>query len=65
VPDVASADVAAARRALGCGAIAELRASVREPLTLRRFWDNLVGSVARTRLVIPGDPHAAEARFCP
>ncbi len=64
VPDVAPADVAAARHAFGCGAIAELRASAREPLTALRFWDNLIGSVARTRLVIPGDPHAAEALFC-
>jgi arabinofuranosyltransferase len=58
-------DVRAARRALDCGEIAELRAAVREPLTAGRFWDNLVGSVRRTRLVIPANPRDAERRFCP
>jgi arabinofuranosyltransferase len=56
--------IEAARRALGCGALAELLASVREPLTAARFWDNLLGSVRRTRLVIPADPIEAERAFC-
>jgi arabinofuranosyltransferase len=56
--------VDAARHALHCGDIAELLASVREPLTAERFWDNLTGSVRRTRLVIPSDPLDAERAFC-
>jgi arabinofuranosyltransferase len=56
--------IQAARNALRCGELAELLQSVREPLTLSRFWDNLVGSVRRTRLVIPSDPIEAEWRFC-
>ena len=56
--------VASARRALQCGEIAELLASARAPLTAARFWDNLVGAVRRTRLVIPSIPFEAETRFC-
>ena len=56
--------IAAARHALGCGALAELLASVREPLTWSRFWTNLSGVVGRTRLVIPADPFEAERKFC-
>ncbi|MGI9022703.1 MAG: hypothetical protein ACR2HV_05650 [Acidimicrobiales bacterium] len=64
-PGADPAAVAAARRALGCGALRELQESVREPMTFSRFWKNLVGSVSRTRLRVPTDPHVAEARFCP
>jgi arabinofuranosyltransferase len=56
--------IAAARRALQCGELAELLASVREPMSAGRFWDNLTGSIARTRLVIPADPIEAERKFC-
>ena len=55
---------AAARRALACGELAELRAAVREPLTVSRFFANLAGAFRRTRLVIPADPIAAERAFC-
>lgn len=60
----APARVAAARHALGCGELAELMASVREPMSIGRFWHNLIGSLRRTRLVIPGDPAEAERAFC-
>ena len=56
--------VAAARRALQCGELKELMDSVRAPMTASRFWQNLVGSVRRTRLVIPSDPVEAEQKFC-
>lgn len=56
--------VSSARHAMRCGELAELLASARAPLTARRFWDNLVGAVRRTSLVIPADPFEAEARFC-
>ena len=56
--------IRAARHALSCGDLAELLASVREPMTVHRFFANLVGSVRRTRLVIPSDPFEAEKLFC-
>ena len=55
---------AAARRAMQCGELRELLDSVRAPLTAHRFFSNLVGSVARTRLEIPPAPMDAELRFC-
>ena len=56
--------IRAARHAMTCGDLAELLASVREPLTGHRFWTNLTGAVRRTQLVIPVDPFEAEAKFC-
>jgi len=58
------AAIAAARHAMTCGELAELLASVREPMTVSRFVANLTGAWRRTRLVIPADPVEAEARFC-
>ncbi|SDN01179.1 hypothetical protein [Allokutzneria albata] len=55
---------AAARRALACGELAELQASVRAPLTWGRFVDNVLGAFARTSLRIPENPVEAERRFC-
>lgn len=60
-----SAAVDAARHALSCGALAELLASAREPMSWSRFWKNVAGAWARTRLVVPSDPIDAEAAFCP
>jgi arabinofuranosyltransferase len=56
--------VTAARHALSCGDLAEIRRSTREPLTFKRFWDNLTGAWHRTRVTIPPDPFAAERKFC-
>ena len=56
--------VRAARQAMQCGELAELLASVREPMSASRFWKNLTGSVRRTRLVIPSDPIEAQQKFC-
>lgn len=56
--------LAAARHALTCGALAELQDSVRDPMTWSRFWHNLTGAVGRTSLVVPDDPIVAEQRFC-
>jgi arabinofuranosyltransferase len=64
VPADQRAAVEAARRALGCGELAELFASVRAPMTPARFWANLTGSLRRTLLVIPAAPDDAERRFC-
>lgn len=62
--EVTRAQVFAARHALSCGALRELLESVDEPMSLRRFWQNLTGSLARTSLRIPADPFAAEHEFC-
>ena len=35
-----------------------------EPMSVRRFWDHLTGSLARTSLRIPADPFEAERQFC-
>lgn len=64
ITDAERAEVAAARHALTCGDLAELMASVREPMSPSRFWANLTGSLRRTRLVIPHDPFEAERTFC-
>ena len=57
-------ELAAARQALRCGALADRLHSVRDPLTPARFWANLTGSISRTTLVVPADPIAAEHQFC-
>ena len=41
-------DVDLARRALTCREVADVLASVRDPLTAERFWYNLRGAVGRT-----------------
>ncbi|MFI7316011.1 hypothetical protein [Streptomyces venezuelae] len=56
--------VDAARRALRCGPLAELRAATRAPLTVRRFWRNLTGAVERTSFRFPNDPVRAERQVC-
>lgn len=61
---VSSADVLAARHALSCGQLRDLMDSVDQPMSLGRFWSNLVGAVTRTSLRIPADPMAAEREFC-
>ncbi|MGW6527409.1 hypothetical protein [Streptomyces venezuelae] len=58
------ARVEAARRALRCGPLAELRAATRAPLTVGRFWRNLTGSVERTSFRFPTDPVRAEKELC-
>lgn len=65
-PDRAPFDerVADARRALTCGDLAELLASVEDRLTPGRFVENLVGSLTRWRVAVPPEPADAVARFC-
>jgi arabinofuranosyltransferase len=65
VPPLAPGEVAAARHALQCGALAELRDATRAPLGWERFWSNLTGAIGRTRLDVPRDTFAAEREFCP
>jgi arabinofuranosyltransferase len=56
--------VEAARAALGCGDLAELRESVRAPLTAERFWRNLIGAVERTQFRFARWPAAAQQALC-
>lgn len=63
-PGTDPAQVAAARRALRCGALAELRAATRDPLTPGRFVRNVAGAWERTAFRFPNDPVAAERKVC-
>ncbi|MFE9681752.1 hypothetical protein [Streptomyces sp. NPDC006285] len=56
--------VAAARRALRCGGLAELNASVRGVMTPGRFLRNVAGSWERTAFRFPPDPERAERELC-
>jgi arabinofuranosyltransferase len=56
--------VAWARAALGCDAIAELWRAATAPLGPRRFLDNVVGSFANTFVRIPPDPEDAYREHC-
>ncbi len=60
-----SAEVAAARRSLGCGELALLHEAITQPLTARRFMDNMLLSFRLTRLRIPADPNRAATELCP
>ena len=61
-PGFDPADFAAARAALACPRTQEVLVSVRAPLTIERFWANLVGAVERTSYRYPRD--AREAADC-
>lgn len=65
-PDRAPFDerVATARATLECPRLRELRASYSEPLTVRRFLDNVVDSWSNTSLRIPAEPADAAAELC-
>lgn len=58
------AGVAAARRALDCGPLAELRAATRDPMTPGRFLRNVTGVWERTSFRFPNDPVLAERQLC-
>jgi arabinofuranosyltransferase len=61
---VDAAAVDAVRRALGCGALAELEAATTDRLTPARFVRNIRAAIRLRELRIPSDPGAADARFC-
>jgi len=56
--------VSAARRALGCGALAELRAAVSGELTTTRFLENLGAAFTLHGIRIPLEPWRAEQQHC-
>ncbi|MEV5428070.1 hypothetical protein [Streptomyces sp. NPDC052701] len=63
-PGIDPAQVAAARHALRCGALAELHRATRDPLTPGRFLRNLTGAWERTSFRFPADPKQAERELC-
>ncbi|WP_162931110.1 hypothetical protein [Streptomyces sporangiiformans] len=63
-PWIDAAQVDAARRALRCGALAELRDATRAPLTPGRFLRNAAGAWERTSFRFPSDPVRAERELC-
>lgn len=56
--------VAAARRALECGALADLQRATEAPLTFGRFVSNVARSYTWTRMVVPRGEMAAEREYC-
>ena len=63
-PGVDAGRLAAARRALRCGPLAELQHAGRDPMTPGRFWHNLTWAWHRTRVRFPVNPTAAERKYC-
>jgi arabinofuranosyltransferase len=57
-------ETAWARAALRCPAIQGLEQSASAPMSVGRFFSNLVHSVGRTELKIPPDPEQAYHQFC-
>src|SRR5207244_657117 len=53
-----------ARAASQCAPIRDLEGAADAPLTVGRFFSNLIHSFARTRLRIPPDPQQAYEKFC-
>ncbi len=56
--------VEAARRALSCGDLRDLRSATTGPLTLGRFLSNIGDSSRLTALRVDADPFVAEAELC-
>jgi arabinofuranosyltransferase len=60
-----AARVRDARRALRCGELRTFLDRTDRPLTVGRFFENIVAAPGATRFRIPPEPRAAVARFCP
>ena len=60
----ARSEVEAARRALACGELAKLLAAVTEPMSWRRFVENVREAPALPRLRLPARPSDAAAELC-
>lgn len=58
------AEVAMARRAMGCGQLGRLLRGIHQPLTPGRFLANVWSAPANTTLDIPKDPAEAERTLC-
>lgn len=64
VPGIPDDELAAARRALGCGRLAELRQATEGSLTFGRFWSNVLRSPKLTSMRIADDPVTAARHLC-
>jgi arabinofuranosyltransferase len=63
-PGVPATDIAAARKALGCGELARLIRATTAHLTFHQFLANIVDSPGLTTLSVPNDPRQAQAQLC-
>lgn len=63
-PGVPAAQIAAARKALSCGGLAQLDQATQAPLTFARFWSNVVHAPSLTSLRFSSDPIQAEHTLC-
>jgi arabinofuranosyltransferase len=63
-PGIPAAQLAAARKALSCGPLADLDQATQAPLTASRFAANFVHSLTRTTFRFSPDPVTAEQELC-
>ena len=63
-PGIPAAQLAAARKALSCGPLAELDQAVQAPLTVSRFAMNFFHSLTLTNFRFSPDPVTAEKELC-
>ncbi|HEV3169706.1 MAG TPA: hypothetical protein VGZ32_05185 [Actinocrinis sp.] len=64
IPGISSTQLADARRALGCGEVAQLRDATQAPLTWDRFWGNVADAFTLSRMRIPNNPATAVSEYC-
>ena len=63
-PGIPAAQLAAARKALSCGKLAELDQATQAPLTVSRFVSNFFHSLTLTTFRFSPDPVTAEKELC-
>ena len=63
-PGIPAAQLAAARKALSCGPLAELDQATQAPLTASRFAVNFFHSLTLTNFRFSPDPVTAEQELC-
>ena len=63
-PGIPAAQLAAARKALSCGPLAELDQATQAPLTASRFATNFFHSLTLTTFRFSPDPVTAEKELC-
>jgi arabinofuranosyltransferase len=63
-PGIPAAQLAAARKALSCGSLAELDQATQAPLTASRFASNFVHALTLTTFRFSPDPGTAERELC-
>jgi arabinofuranosyltransferase len=63
-PGIPAGQLAAARKALSCGALAELDQATQAPLSVGRFVSNVFHSLTLTTSRFSPDPVIAEKELC-